>query len=115
MIKEQELIDAIAECQGQRNPDAQTCIMLAAFLIIKDKYYPDEQTKAEIRKYIPSYSFSAPPAENEEVINYQSETEFGQMIEGKNANEMWALIDELMSTIQVLQPKLYNSIMRRMA
>ena len=35
MITEMDLQEAIAECQGKRNPNADTCIKLAAFYIIK--------------------------------------------------------------------------------
>lgn len=37
MIKLEDLEEAIAECQGQRNPNADTCIKLAAFYTIKRK------------------------------------------------------------------------------
>ena len=43
MITEQDLREAIAECQGQRNPNANTCIKLAAFLTIQRELYGKEQ------------------------------------------------------------------------
>ncbi len=40
MITEHDLQEAIAECQGKRNPDANTCIKLAAFYTIKEHLFP---------------------------------------------------------------------------
>ena len=45
------LDEAIAECQGQRNPDSKTCMMLAAFLTIKKELYPEHYSP-------PGYSFA---------------------------------------------------------
>ena len=41
MITEQDLQEAIAECQGERHPNANTCMKLAAFYTIKNELYPD--------------------------------------------------------------------------
>ena len=42
MITEKDLQEAIAECQGERSPNASTCIKLAAFYTIKEHLYPDQ-------------------------------------------------------------------------
>jgi hypothetical protein len=41
VIRIEDLDTAIAECQGRRNPDAKTCIMLAAFYTIKREMFGD--------------------------------------------------------------------------
>ena len=106
MITEQELHEAIAECQGQRNPNANTCIKLASFYTILDHIKKDmvEQTP------MPAYSF-ANDAEN--TITYQSGTEFADAVYGRGVDEIMGIMDELMSTISVINPPLYNSVMRR--
>ena len=76
MITEQDLRQAIAECQGERNPDARTCIKLAAYLTIKEHLYP-------------------------------------QVVDGKDMTEVWKIMDELMGTLQVIQPRLYDSVIRK--
>lgn len=106
MITEQDLAEAIAECQGQKNPNANTCIKLAAFLTIKKALYGESDNKGESTE---AYSFSAPSL----GILYSSNTEFGQAILNKDINGVIAVMDELMSTLQVVNPKLYNSVMRR--
>lgn len=109
MITKQDLEEAIAECKGKKNPNANTCIMLASFLIIQRYLYGDN---AEAENS--GYSFSAPPVQDaDNVVNYESDTDFGQAVYGKDAYDMWALMDETMTTLQVLNPPLYRSIMRR--
>ena len=45
LIREQDLREAIAECQGKRNPDANTCIKLAAYFTILQNMYPEQKTE----------------------------------------------------------------------
>ena len=105
MITEYDLQEAIAECEGQINPNANTCLKLASFYIIKDHMYPEDQET-------PAYSFSAPPSDVvEQSITYSSDTEFAREINGKDPNTMWSVMDELMSTLQMLNPRLYNGVM----
>lgn len=111
MITEQDLQEAIAECEGQRNPTANTCIKLAAFYTIKQHLFPDEK---------PSYSFanSPSPIKSEtahDLVNYESDSEFSHAIYGLPNDVAWSIMDELMSTLAVINPKLYNSIMRKVA
>lgn len=102
MIKEEELLDAIAECQGQRNPNASTCIKLASFYTILD------HLKEVAPPEIPRYSFAAEPD------TYTSDTEFGQRISGMSVNDVLAVMDELMTTLSVVNPRLYDAVMRKL-
>ena len=109
MITEKDLQEAIAECQGIRNPNASTCIKLAAFYTIKDHLYPQKEDQVS-----PQYSYDIEPsAVSTKEIDYYSETEFGKAINGKNVEDIMILMDEVMSVVQVINPKLYNSIMER--
>ena len=111
MITEHDLQEAIAECQGVRNPDAKTCMMLAAFYTLQDKLYPKEQKLKSVDDM--QYSYDASPEKTEEVIRYESGTDFGEAIYGKNTNEILAIVDEAMDALSVLNPSLYKSIMRK--
>lgn len=106
MITEKDLQEAIAECQGVRNPNASTCIKLAAFLTIRKELYGEKDEKAEV----PLYSFDYPAAE---TIGYYGDTEFAQTIEGRKPDDIWPIIDELMTTVQVVQPRLYQAVIRK--
>ena len=103
MITEKDLEQAIAECQGERNPNANTCIKLAAYYTIKKALYGANE---------PTYSFAAGKAEN--TIDYDSGTEFARAINGRNPEEIWPVIDELMTTVQALMPRLYDGVMRKL-
>lgn len=108
MITESDLKEAIAECQGQRNPNASTCIKMAAYLIIQREMFG----KADL----PSYSFSSgPPVGNSEelIIGYHGDSEFLQAIDGKGADGVWQIMDELMESMAVLQPRIYDQVLRK--
>lgn len=107
MITERDLTEAIAECQGERNPNANTCIKLAAFLTIRNELYGKQEES--ITASIPSYSYATGS-----TIEYSSETEFSQTINGKDPSMVWPVMDELMSTVRTLMPRLYDGVMTRL-
>lgn len=104
MISEQDLLEAIAECQGVRSPTATTCIKLAAYYTIYESMYGKKEDP-------PVYSYASAPVGE---VTYNSDTDFGKAISGRNIDEVFPLIDELMTTLQAIQPRLYNSVMRRL-
>ena len=101
MITEKELREAIAECQGQRNPNANTCIKLASYYTILD-----HMDKEIIQPQIQSYSFATAP--------YSSDTEFGQRIANMDINDVLTVMDELMTTLSIINPRLYNGVMAKL-
>lgn len=107
MIKEQDLLEAIAECQGERNPNANTCIKLAAYYTILDHI-----TKNNIDQ-TPSiqYSFSSQPND----VGHIGDSNFLIKIEGMDVEYVLQVMDELMTTLQVINPRLYESVMRKIA
>ena len=108
MITQQDLKQAIAECQGERNPNANTCIKLAAFLTIQRELYGDDE-KIEH----PSYSYAPAPIRN--IIEIDSGSEFAQAVNGMEVDDFLPVIDELMGTLQIIQPRLYNAVLERLA
>ena len=106
MITEQALEEAIAECKGERNPNANTCVKLAAYLNLKEKLYPSGQ-ETEAKPIMNEYSYAAEP-------DYRSDTEFSRLIQGKTLEELMPILDELMETIRVLNPRLYNGALRKL-
>jgi hypothetical protein len=105
MITERDLQEAIAECQGTRNPGASTCLKLASYYTILDHTQRNNDVQ-------PSYSFASEPGSNS--IDYKGKSEFVQIINGKNINEVLSVMDELMSTLQVLNPRLYNGVISKL-
>lgn len=114
MITEKDLQEAIAECQGQRNPNAQTCIKLAAYYTILNNMGKDFSSERETESYSPyqNYSYAAP---DESTIDYESDTEIGKLIDGKNLNEFLSFIDEFFSQLlKTYNPDLYNYAIRKL-
>ena len=114
MITEKDLQEAIAECEGQRNPNANTCIKLAAFYTIKRELFGNaEQLRTIPETYnhgvrsIGGYSGEDPGT------GYDSGTEFSEVLKSCDIMEVLPEIDELISAVQVLNPRLYNSFMRK--
>lgn len=112
MITEQDLQEAIAECQGVRNPNASTCIKLAAFLIIRRELYGDEGPQETVRS-VPPYSYAGPPVEQVETIITNGDSEFSRAIDGRRQEDVWPILDELMSVLHATNPRLYAGVMRK--
>lgn len=110
MITLHDLQEAIAECEGQRNPSSSTCLKLAAFYTIKNQLFPEKVDKVKDEDYQEPVFYSR--AANS--VAYSSDTEFGKAIANMDTNELLLIIDDLMSTLQVLSPKLYNGVMRKL-
>ena len=109
MITEQDLQAAIAECEGVRNPNANTCLKLAAYYTIKDKMYPTDLQEPEKTVEPVFYSRSAPP----ERLTYESNTAFGQIVKNHDPAEIMAAVDELVETVKILNPRLYAGFIRK--
>lgn len=104
MITKRDLEAAIAECQGKRNPDAKTCIMLAAFYTIRKEMFGEELLE---------YSYSPAPYRN--TIEIDSDSDFARAVNGREQDEVLPVINELMETLNVIQPRLYDAVMVKLA
>jgi len=106
MITKKDLESAIAECQGKRNPNARDCIMLAAFYTIQREMFGEEK-EAE------HYSYAAAPIRN--TVEIDSGSEFAQAVNGMDLDEFLPIINELMGTLQIIQPRLYSAVMSKLS
>lgn len=106
MITKQDLQQAINECQGVRNPNANTCIKLAAFLTIQRELF------GETAEQFPVSSYSYAPVSTQIITD--GDSEFLRMINGRNQTEVIPVIDELMSTIEIIQPRLYDAVLNKL-
>lgn len=109
MIREEDLHEAIAECMGKRNPDANTCIKLAAYYTIMRELYPQEQVQEQL-PLMPAQSFAAEP----ESIDYEGDSEFARLCRERSVSYIMPILDELMDVIKITQPRLYDGVMRRL-
>lgn len=93
LITRSDLLDAIAKCQGQKNPNANTCIKLAAYYTILD-HTPEEKF---------DYSYADEPL-----------SEFKYIISKKSSDRVMSVMDDLMEELQKVNPKLYYATMERL-
>ena len=119
MITEQDLTEAIAECVGKRNPDANTCIKLAAYYTIMRELYGEKNQSADAGNMAPSYSYSPPPTVDldEKTIRYSGDSEFSDIVNGMNINDVLTVIEELMEVLRVANSstgRLYNATLRKL-
>lgn len=105
MITEHDLNEAIAECQGSRSPNASTCMKLASYYTILDHMNKDKEEPV-----IPGYSFASAPT----FEAYSSNSEFGTIVKDIDYMECMKVLDEMMETMRIMVPKLYDAVMRRL-
>lgn len=101
MLSKSELLKAIDELEDSA-PTFQNCQKMATFYTLLNAIYRsgDDTPRQEIVQ--------------EEVIDDHGDSEFLRLVAGSDSHTAWALMDELMETIQILQPRLYDSVMRRL-
>lgn len=102
MFTKAELIDAINGLTEGRH-SLQNCEKLAAVYTVLDHLYPAES--------IPT-GYSGESTRSDKIPLY-GESEFLHMIAGRDPEDMWLLMDELMTTLSVINPRLYDGVMRK--
>ena len=93
LITRSDLLDAIEKCQGQKNPNASTCIKLAAYYTILD-HTPEEKF---------DYSYANEPL-----------SEFKNVVNRKSNESVMSVMDDLMEELQKVNPKLYYATMEKL-
>lgn len=104
MIDERELQKWIArlECEDSSWNNYEK---LAALYIIQN-----QQERTETRSMPLMYS-SAPAPES--VSDY-GDSDFLRAVSGKDADRAWAVMDELMDDLHIVNERVYNSVMRKL-
>lgn len=108
MIERRDIEAAIAECQGKRNPDANTCVKLAAFYTIRKELFGESEQTEAVQP--PGYSYAPDP----EAVHIDTDSEFARVIDGMEQDKVWPVLDELMDTIKTIHPRLYNAVLDRL-
>lgn len=110
MITKQMLVEAIAECQGERQPNANTCYKLAAYFILLRELFGEE--KPPETSVMSSYD---PPPQIENRVTIDSDSEFAKKIQGMESGKAWKVIDEFVTAVWTVNPSLYNHLIRRLS
>ena len=109
MITEKEIAQAIEECM--REPVTGNKRSVLADLIIIQDYLFGEPTRAqEVPQPTPMQSYSAPPIEQVETyIETTGDSEFLKAVDGRKADKVWKLMDELVEAFKILHPRMYTT------
>ena len=100
MFSKNELLNAIDELE-KAPATYQNAEKLAVFYLLYDHLFVEKQPVNRIE-----------PVKEVTIDRYEG-SEFYEAIEGQQAAQVWAVINELMATIQALQPKLYQATIDR--
>ena len=107
MVTRQELDEAIRECEAAPASYA-VCQKLATLYTVRDYLYGTGETRS-------ASGADMPEIRRETVIGDYGDSEFLRVVAGRDADMVWAVLDELMEdTLRVIHPRLYDGVMRRL-
>ena len=109
MITEKEVAQAIEECMHEPVTGNKRAV-LADLIIIQDYLFGKPVQAQEVPQPMPMQSYSAPPVEQVEKINEaKGDSEFLRAVDGRKADKVWKLIDELVEAVKILHPRMYTT------
>ncbi len=109
MITEREVAQAIEECL-QEPVTGNKRAVLADLIIIQDYLFGAPMQAHEATQPMPMRSYSAPPMEQvEKYIETNGDSEFLKAVDGRKADKVWKLMDELVEAVKVLHPRMYTT------
>lgn len=111
MITNEDVQAAIAECEGLRRPNANTCLKLAALYTIREHM---QRQNTNTRELNAGYSFATEQIKSHATVNYTSASEFGRIVTGKDVDDVLTVFDELLTTLQGMIPRLYAGVMGKL-
>lgn len=97
MFSKSELLDAIEDLE-MAPATYQNAEKLATFYTLYDHLYVRKEPVSRIESI------------NEVIVDDYGDSEFLQAVAGRKADQIWMVMDELMETVKVLQPKLYQAV-----
>lgn len=98
---------AISELEGQESSEGRYTLLAALYTC------QDHLTGAALQDtHIAAYSEAPPPVE-ERIAQY-GDSDFLKAVSGKPPDAAWAVMDELMETLRVINVRAYEGVMRKM-
>lgn len=110
MLDEAEIRKEIARLEYEES-SYPNYAKLADLYVIRDKMQGAENDDS---RYVGSYSGSPAPASVEPAtVGEYGDSEFLLAVAGKSPEKAWAVVDELMDTLAMVNNKVYNSVMQK--
>lgn len=102
MIAEKDLLEAIEELKSAP-ASYSNCQKLATFCTVCDFLYgKDEEAQVETANH------------GDPMLSTNCESEFLAAVDGKRASKVLAVMAELMTALEIVQPKMYAGVLRRL-
>ena len=109
MITEKDVLNAIDECM-QDPITGNKRAALAQLFVIHDHRFGEPTRAQEAPQPMPMQSYSAPPMEQvETIVETNGDSEFLKVVDGRKAERVWPLINELVETVKILHPRMYTT------
>ena len=117
MFTKYELLDGVNEIMEGKHT-IQNCERLAAIYTVLDHLYPENaenSQKMALNSQNMGYSYdNKVETESKPVVGRYGNSEFLQAVAGNDIKDVLLLMNELMDAITVLNPRLYDSVIRRL-
>ena len=108
MLTEREVLQAIDECMVEPMTGNKRAV-LADLFTIHDHLFGELTRAQEAPQPMPMQSYSAPPMEQVEIyVETNGDSEFLKAVDGRKAERVWKLMDELVETVKILHPRMYS-------
>ena len=110
MITEKDVLNAIDECM-QDPITGNKRAALAQLFVIHDHLFGEPTRAQEVPQMpMPMQSYSAPPMEQVEIyVETNGDSEFLKVVNGRKAERVWPLINELVEAVKILHPRMYTT------
>ena len=109
MITEKEVPQASEECMREPVTGNKRAV-LADLIIIQDYLFGEPTLAQEAQQPMPMQPYSAPPIEQVETyIETNGDSEFLKVVDGRKADKVWKLVDELVEAVKILHPRMYTT------
>lgn len=111
MLDEAEIRKEIARLEYEES-SYPNYAKLANLYVIRDKM--QEEERGDGSRHVGYYSGVPAPASVEPAaVGEYGDSEFLLAVAGKSPGKAWAVVDELMDTLAMVNNKVYNSVMQK--
>lgn len=111
MLDKAEIRAAIAKLEFDESSYSNYA-KLASLYVIRDKMQEEEW--GDGGRYVGYYSGAPAPVTAEPAtVGEYGDSEFLLAVAGKDPAKAWAVVDELMDTLAMVNSKVYNSVMQK--
>ena len=112
MLDKAEIRAAIAKLEFDESSYSNYA-KLASLYVIRDKM--QEEERGDGGRYLGYYSGAPAPVTAEPAtVGEYGDSEFLLAVAGKDPAKAWAVVDELMDTLSLVNRRVYDSVLRKM-